>query len=79
MRIFAIPVPAFFAREKPISRKAKPACMNITSTPATITQVVFTAETVSGRVGPSWAAATAGRARATRRPGRAVFRILLHI
>ena len=30
------------------------------------------AETVFGRVGPSWAAATAGRARATRTPGRAV-------
>src|SRR3954454_12050818 len=32
-------VPAFFAREKPISRKAKPACMNITRQPATITQI----------------------------------------
>src|SRR3954454_21075954 len=32
-------VPAFFAREKPISRKAKPACMNMTSTPATITHM----------------------------------------
>src|SRR3954464_3274317 len=39
VRIFAITVPAFFPREKPISRNAKPACMNITSTPATITQV----------------------------------------
>src|SRR3954453_1742241 len=39
VRIFAITVPAFFAREKPISRKANPACMNITSTPATITHM----------------------------------------
>src|SRR3954449_3341331 len=39
VRIFAITVPAFFPREKPISRNAKPACMNITSTPATMTQV----------------------------------------
>src|SRR3954470_552936 len=38
-RIFAITVPAFLPREKPISRNAKPACMNMTSTPATITQV----------------------------------------
>src|SRR3954447_1345271 len=35
---FAITVPAFLPRENPISRNAKPACMNITSTPATITQ-----------------------------------------
>src|SRR3954451_22708811 len=32
-------VPEFFAREKPISRNAKPACMNITKQPATITQI----------------------------------------
>src|SRR3954447_24783847 len=38
VRIFAITVPAFLARENPISRNANPACMNITSTPATITQ-----------------------------------------
>ncbi len=37
-RIFATTVPAFLPRENPISRNAKPACMNITSTPATITQ-----------------------------------------
>src|SRR5436853_4062976 len=39
VRIFAITVPAFFARENPISRNAKPACMNITRQPATITQI----------------------------------------
>src|SRR4051794_27724365 len=39
VRIFAITVPAFFPREKPISRNAKPACMNITRQPATITHV----------------------------------------
>ena len=33
VRIFATTVPAFFAREKPISRKAKPACMKTTSRP----------------------------------------------
>src|SRR5215208_2889605 len=39
VRIFAMTVPAFLAREKPISRKANPACMNMTSTPATITHI----------------------------------------
>src|SRR5437667_10473490 len=39
VRIFAITVPAFLPRLKPISRNAKPACMNITKQPATITQV----------------------------------------
>ena len=38
VRILATTVPAFLPREKPISRKAKPACMNITKQPATITQ-----------------------------------------
>jgi hypothetical protein len=33
VRIFAITVPAFFPRENPISRNAKPACMNITRQP----------------------------------------------
>ena len=39
VRIFAMTVPAFLPREKPISRNAKPACMNITRQPATITQI----------------------------------------
>src|SRR3954454_2920373 len=39
VRTFAMTVPAFLAREKPISRKANPACMNMTSTPATITHI----------------------------------------
>src|SRR3954451_12675385 len=39
VRIFAITVPAFFARENPISRNANPACMNITKQAATITQI----------------------------------------
>ena len=34
---------AFFIRVNPASRKAKPACMNITSTAATTTQIVFVA------------------------------------
>ena len=33
-------MPAFLPREKPISRKAKPACMKNTRTVATITQVM---------------------------------------
>ena len=37
--ILAMTVPAFLPREKPISRNAKPACMNITKQPATITQI----------------------------------------
>src|SRR6201991_2236402 len=37
-RFFAIMFPSFFPREKPISRKAKPACMNMTRQPAMNTQ-----------------------------------------
>ena len=37
-RIFATMVPAFLPREKPISKKAKPACMKNTNKPATTTQ-----------------------------------------
>ena len=48
MRIFATPVPAFFEREKPISSRAKPACMNSTSTAARNTSIVF-----SGTVSPN--------------------------
>src|SRR2546425_6590454 len=35
--------PAFFMRVSPAWRKAKPACMNITSTAVTITQIVLAA------------------------------------
>src|SRR4051794_7025695 len=35
--------PTFFIRVRPASRKAKPACMNITSTAAITTQTVLTA------------------------------------
>src|SRR6476469_961790 len=35
--------PAFFIRVTPASRKAKPACMNITSTAVTTTQIVLAA------------------------------------
>src|SRR5580765_1854720 len=35
--------PTFFMRVRPASRKAKPACMNITSTAAMTTQTVLTA------------------------------------
>src|SRR3954469_10393066 len=37
--IFAMTVPAFLPRENPISRNAKPACMNITRHPATMTHI----------------------------------------
>src|SRR5207249_697317 len=48
----------------PISRNANPACMNITSTPATITQVVLTLDTVSDRLGPLAADVAVGMASA---------------
>src|SRR2546426_12509381 len=35
--------PAFFIRVRPASRNAKPACMNITSTAVTTTQIVLAA------------------------------------
>src|SRR6266568_2283397 len=35
--------PAFFIRVRPASRKAKPACMNITSTAVITTQIVLAA------------------------------------
>src|SRR5207237_8920031 len=35
--------PAFFIRVRPASRKAKPACMNMTRTAATTTQIVLAA------------------------------------
>src|SRR5579884_2173346 len=35
--------PAFFMRVRPASRNAKPACMNITSTAVTTTQIVLAA------------------------------------
>ena len=74
VRIFAITVPAFFPRENPISRNAKPACMNITRQPAMITHSELIA-TESGRTpflaaSKVSAAATAGTARAPRSPNR---------
>src|SRR3954471_14541737 len=44
VRILATTVPAFFWRENPISRNAKPACMNMTSTAATTTHIVLSPE-----------------------------------
>src|SRR5436309_14497272 len=40
---FAATCPTFFIRVSPASRKAKPACMNITSTAVTTTQIVLAA------------------------------------
>src|SRR6201991_1328214 len=66
-RIFAMIVPAFLPREKPISRKAKPACMNITRMPATSTHTELMAtsdgsfpSTAALSVSPS-ASAAAGK------------------
>ena len=64
-RIFATTVPAFLPREKPISRNAKPACMNITRQPATITQIELM-PTESGSPLPAHR-----RCRPGRRPARA--------
>ncbi len=47
--ILATTVPAFFVREKPISRPAKPACMKSTRIAATTTHMVLRG-TVSGSV-----------------------------
>src|SRR3954452_5064440 len=73
-RIFAITVPAFLPREKPISRKANPACMNMTRMPATSTHTELMA-TSAGRwpatafwsVSPS-ASAAAGAASSASSP-----------
>src|SRR4051794_29519628 len=72
VRILATTVPAFFPREKPISRNAKPACMNMTTIAATITQVELM-PTVSGSLplpaaSKVSASADAGNASATSRP-----------
>src|SRR5436190_11034338 len=48
VRIFATTVPAFLPREKPISSSAKPACIQITSSAATTTQIELIG-TLSGR------------------------------
>ena len=74
-RILATIVPAFFPREKPISRKAKPACMNITRQPATITHSELIA-TESGSAPLLYACklsadAAAGRASAAPAPSSA--------
>src|SRR3954452_8096429 len=70
VRIFATIVPTFLPRVKPSSRNRNPACMNMTSTAATITQVVFRSVTTSGNLGVSAARATLGTARAASTPNR---------
>src|SRR3954465_12750621 len=69
VRIFATTVPAFLPREKPISKNAKPACMNMTRQAATITHRELM-PTDCGRPFASQvsASAVAGRARATSAP-----------
>src|SRR4051812_16413935 len=61
VRILATTVPAFLARENPISN-AKPACMKNTSSAANPTQVVSTAALVLSVPGWGVALATAGNA-----------------
>src|SRR5215213_9806896 len=79
VRIFATIVPAFLARENPISRNANPACMKNTSAAAIITHSELIA-TESGRA-PFWAAssasacATAGNA-SSRAPARGRVRLM---
>src|ERR1044072_5522196 len=87
VRIFATTVPAFLPRENPISRKAKPACMNITSAPATITHIVliptdwsslpataFSRSVASASANPGTASITAAAAR--RSPPTADLRLI---
>src|SRR6476659_9587953 len=62
VRILATMVPAFLAREKPISRKAKPACMKKTRSAARTTQTVSIAAFVLRVVGWGVALAMAGKA-----------------
>jgi len=47
VRIFAITVPTFLPRENPISSSAKPACIQMTSSAATSTQI----ELMAGDIG----------------------------
>src|SRR3954447_1365407 len=72
VRIFATTVPAFLPREKPISRKANPACMNMTRQPAKITQTELMATDWSRPWLPArskvWAKAAVGAASAGRAP-----------
>ena len=67
-RILATIVPTFLPRVKPSSRNRKPACMNMTSTAATITHVVFSSSTTVSMVGASWARAADGMMSAASRP-----------
>src|SRR3954447_14877346 len=73
-RIFATIVPAFLPREKPISRNAKPACMNITRMPATSTQTELMATSAGNLPAvtlssvPLSAKAAAGTASAATKP-----------
>src|SRR3954463_714112 len=69
VRILATTVPAFLPREKPISKNAKPACMNMTKQPATMTHIELM-PTDWGRPLASKvsANAAAGRASASRPP-----------
>jgi hypothetical protein len=74
-RIFATPEPTFLPRENPISRNRNPACMNITSTAATITHVELSSETsfgiaTCGSTGASCANAAAGNASSPAAPAR---------
>ena len=73
VKILATTVPAFLPREKPISRNAKPACMNITKQAATTSQsVLIAADCGKGPRVPSWrivsASALAGTMSAAKTP-----------
>jgi hypothetical protein len=62
MKILAITAPAFFMRERPVSSIAKPACMKMTRTAASTTQIVLMAVVIEAS---SCAAASAGATRSS--------------
>src|SRR6266568_4538910 len=76
MKFIVMVCAAFFARVKPVSTSAKPACMNITRKPATSVQTKLIATVLaadasavalrseSGAAGAACAARSAGQARA---------------
>src|SRR5881409_3710854 len=73
---------AFFIRVRPASRKANPACMNITSTAATTTQIVLAAISSSWLLGndihllESSGRPVVGHVRDRRRPDDPVARVV---
>ena len=78
MITLATTVPTFFIRLKPTSSMANPACMNMTKTPVTITQIVSEAMSAVVGLGASAAKAATGR-RAKERAAKVANAIFLLI